>query len=162
MIQGPNRLSPVRHPERARKRRDWVLGRLEELGWASPEAVRRAKDRPIRLRLDSPTRPPAAHFVDWVESVAQEEARRRLAKGRGVVAETSLDPGLQRLAEATVAEAWPRLAKGQGGEALGIALVALDAETVFASEILRSAERTPLEDHEAPFVVGSGVARGNC
>ena len=127
IIQGPNRLSPIRHPERARQRRDWVLGRIEELGWAETDAVRQAREEPIRLVLSEPAPPPAAQFVDWVESVAHDEARRRLAKGRGIVAETTLDPWLQQLAEETVAEGWRDLARRHGGEALGIALVALDA-----------------------------------
>ncbi|MEO1365847.1 MAG: transglycosylase domain-containing protein, partial [Acidobacteriota bacterium] len=34
LIQRPNWLQPRKHPDRARQRRDWVLGRMLELGWA--------------------------------------------------------------------------------------------------------------------------------
>ena len=43
MIQGPNRLTPLRHPERARQRRDWVLERMEELGWAARDEIAKAR-----------------------------------------------------------------------------------------------------------------------
>ena len=33
----------LRHPERAGERRDWVLGRMEELGWAAPEEAAAAE-----------------------------------------------------------------------------------------------------------------------
>ena len=68
MIQGPNRLSPVRHPERAAERRDWVLERMEELGWAGPDEVAASRSSSISLRLEPPEAPMAAGFLDWVNS----------------------------------------------------------------------------------------------
>ena len=127
IIQGPNRLSPMRHPDRARGRRDWVLSRLEELGWESPQAVARAKERPLGLRRSDPERPLAGHFLGWVRGLVEDSAPRRLAKGRGYVAETSLDPWLQGWAEAAVASRLRELAPSRGGDQLAIALIALDA-----------------------------------
>jgi len=50
MIQGPNRLSPLRHPERVIDRRNWVLGRLAELGWIGGSELVQARAAPIGLR----------------------------------------------------------------------------------------------------------------
>jgi len=129
MIQGPNRLSPERHPERVRERRDWVLSRMEELGWATAAEVRRAKSRPVALDPADPEPPPAIHFVGWVAGEAREEIPRRIERGRGFVAETGLDPWLQRLAEEAVAERLAELRRRLGGAELAAALVALDARS---------------------------------
>ena len=132
MIQGPNRLSPVRHPERARERRDWVLERMEELGWAGPDEVAAARRSGLGLRLSPPLRPAAPHFLDWVASEVEARWSERLERGRGFVVETTLDPLLQSLAEKAVAghlrdlrRAHPKLRD----RALSAVLVALDGRT---------------------------------
>ncbi|MDH3283186.1 MAG: transglycosylase domain-containing protein [Acidobacteriota bacterium] len=132
MIQGPNRLSPIRHPERAKIRRDWVLGRLRELAWAEETEIERALARPVRLSTRAPVATAARHFVSWVEAEVGETAGGRLEKGRGVVVETSIDPWLQSIAEQAIAEQLgrlrrrlPRLSRMD----LSAALVALDAST---------------------------------
>jgi membrane peptidoglycan carboxypeptidase len=43
MIQGPNRLSPVRNPEAVMERYRWVLTRLVELDWLTPSAMHAAR-----------------------------------------------------------------------------------------------------------------------
>lgn len=132
MIQGPNRLNPERHPERARERRDRVLGRMEELGWASPTEVAAARRRPVRVDRTPPPPPPAQEFRDWVAALAAEGAGGRLDQGRGVVAETTLDPYLQARAEETVANHLDRLRRSYPllrRVGLSAALVALDART---------------------------------
>lgn len=132
MIQGPNRLMPTRHAERLKQRRDWVLGRLGELGWVGAAEVATAKRRPVRTRMSPPRRPMAPHFRRYVAAVARDEAPRRLKKGRGLVAETTLDPILQRLAEEVVEDELDGLRRRHRRLArapLGVALVALDAST---------------------------------
>ncbi|MEM6796174.1 MAG: penicillin-binding transpeptidase domain-containing protein, partial [Acidobacteriota bacterium] len=132
MIQGPNRLDPVEHPERVRTRRNWVLKRMEELGWASADDVARVSRRPVRTRLQKPRPPLGSSFLGWVQEIAREEAGRRLRKGRGVVAETSLDPLLQDLAERAVLAWRADLQKHHLAlreRPFEIALVTLDAET---------------------------------
>ncbi len=132
MIQGPNRLSPERHPERVRKRRDWVLSRLEELGWAEPEALAEARRQGIELRLERPGAPIGRHFLGWVASQVEDVASRRLAKGRGVVVEATLDPYLQTVAEEAVRSRLAELRRRHRSlrEApLSAALVALDPRT---------------------------------
>jgi penicillin-binding protein 1B len=129
MIQGPNRLTPVRHPERAAERRDWVLNRMAELGWARPQEVARAKAAPPRTDVSPPRPPPVTHFMDWLAELAREIAPDRLERGRGVVVETTLDAYLQQRAEQTVRdhlEALRRRHPRLRGEALSAALVALD------------------------------------
>jgi penicillin-binding protein 1B len=129
IIQSPNRLSPARHPERARERRDVVLGRLLELGWLDRAAIEAARGQRLGLNLRLPDRRPAAQFLGWVASVVEEETPRRAAKGRGAVVETGLDPYLQELAEEAVISQLDRLRRGSSrlrGSSLSAALVTLD------------------------------------
>jgi membrane peptidoglycan carboxypeptidase len=133
MIQGPNRLSPERHPKPVLERQRWVLSRLEELGWASADQVARAQRRGLpRLAIVPPAPPQARRFLSWVRAVAQEEAPSRLEEGRGFVVQTAIDPLLQARAEAAVAARLALLRRenrGLRGRPLSAALVALDAST---------------------------------
>ncbi len=132
IIQAPNRLAPDRHAEVAVARRNRVLDRMGELGWASPAEVAAARRQPLRLHLAPPAAPAAPHFVAWVDRVAHEEAPWRLEKGRGVLVETSLDLALQETAEEIVArhlkELRRRFARLRTAP-LAAAAVVLDGET---------------------------------
>jgi membrane peptidoglycan carboxypeptidase len=132
VIQGPNRLSPVRHLDRAVARQRWVLDRVEQLGWAEPAALAEARRRPPVLRIRRPERRRADDTVRWAAEIARDAAPHRLGRGRGVVIETTLDPQLQRLAERAVADGLAELRRarpGLAGRPLQAALVALDAAT---------------------------------
>lgn len=130
MIQGPNRLQPERHAERVKNRRNWVLSRMEELGWAGADEVEKAGRRPVRVDRRRPRAPLGGRFLDWVHDIAKKEAGRRLRKGRGVVAETSLDPLLQEAAEEAVSRHFEQLRRRSGKlrtAPLAMALISLDA-----------------------------------
>lgn len=128
IIQGPNRLSPQRHPEAARQRRDWVLQRMAELEWAEPAAVERARVADLGLKPGGLEAPLASHFRSWIKAWSADEVPRRIAKGRGLRIETSLDPWAQAQAEATVRRHLDTLRR-RGGDDLSMALVALDADS---------------------------------
>lgn len=132
MVQGPNRLAPDRHPEAAKDRRNWVLGRMLELGWAKPLEVAQAKGLPIRLKMGEPQRPLAPHLLKWAGEKARAEAGDWLDKGHGLVVETGLDPLLQAMAEEELAAGLQRLRAGYRSlqkVPLEAALITLDAKT---------------------------------
>jgi len=132
MIQGPNRLSPVRNPETVRPRYKWVLSRLAELEWATPSAVDAAGRRLPPLRLAPPELPMASHFVDWLEAEVGREAPNHSEEGRGAVVHSTLDPLLQEAAERIVARELGRLRSSHRnlrGKPLSAALVALDGRS---------------------------------
>jgi len=129
MVQGPNRLSPLTHPDRARVRRDWVLSRLDELDWATPDDLRRARQSDVITRRSAPLHAVPTHFLSWVSEAAKEVAGERLAHGRGVVVETSIDPLLQAIAERAVRDQLARIRRRSPrlrGRDLTAALVAID------------------------------------
>jgi len=129
LIRSPNRLSPLRHPDVAKARRDQVLARMGQLGWLPPDRLAAARARPLGLRHRAPRPPMAGSFIAWSAAVARRAAPDRIARGRGVVLETTLDPVLQAAAESAVVAATARLRREHRelrGAPLGVALVALD------------------------------------
>ena len=91
--QSPTRLNPYRHPERARRRQQWVLGRMAASGSLTADEWNRARAQPLRL---GPKRRPfeAPHFVDWTLARGGQSVLAA-ASGNGEV-RTSLDLGLNR------------------------------------------------------------------
>jgi penicillin-binding protein 1B len=131
MIRAPNRYTPDEHPERARRRRDAVLRRMHDLGMIDESALATAlaERTPVRGRLAVPSSAP--YFLDYVRAAVGTE----LGAGSPRIY-TTLDPGLQRAAEAAVARgldrlesAHRRLRRSASGERLQAALVALDPAT---------------------------------
>lgn len=133
MIQGPNRLSPVRHPERVLERQRWVLSRMEELGWTPEAEVARQVRRGLpALAVIPPEPPPARRFLSWVRAVVEDEAPGRFEEGRGFVVQTAIDPLAQASAERAVAAGLDRLRRAHPAlvrQPLSAALVALDGRT---------------------------------
>jgi penicillin-binding protein 1B len=134
LIPAPNRYSPLRHPERAKKRRDLVLRLMREQRRIGPEAEAAAAKTPLRLRKLQPPAPPGPFFVRQVErSLAGRVDATALAE-QGLSIFTTLDAGFQRAAEAAVANGLrrlearhPRLASGSARPEA--ALVALDPQS---------------------------------
>jgi penicillin-binding protein 1A len=108
LIKGPSLYDPMEHPALARQRRNFVIGRMLDLGKISPGTARRATASPLGVRGAPPelkTREPY-----FVEAVKQEvlkdpllgatdvERAKALFQG-GIKVETTLVPKMQRAAE---------------------------------------------------------------
>ena len=133
ILQAPSALHPVRHPERAKERRDLALDRMEELGWATKAEVAAAKARPLGVRPADPPRPLAtAHLRARIAAVAKDDAARRVDRGLGLEIDTSIDPWLQGRALDHAADALAdlrrRSARLRGAPLHAVVLVA-DAKT---------------------------------
>ncbi|MDH3254363.1 MAG: transglycosylase domain-containing protein [Acidobacteriota bacterium] len=103
MIQGPNRLHPQRHPERALARQRAVLERLLKLGWAASRDVELARRKGLpRLKISPPHPRVGRQLLSWLRESVEREAPRRSAEDKGVVVYTTLDPLLQSVAERAV------------------------------------------------------------
>ena len=98
--KAPNNYHPFRHTERAVERRNWVIDRMVENGFADAAAGEAAKARP----LDVTPRPTGAHI--FAADYFAEEVRRqiytiygekKLYEG-GLSVRTTLDPKLQIMA----------------------------------------------------------------
>jgi penicillin-binding protein 1B len=136
MIRGPNSYSPASNPDRARERRDVVLTRLRDLGKIPEADYRRAKREPVRARTAPGSGLVAPYFVDYVRSEIERSTEVDLADQHGLRVYTTLDPVLQRLAEAAVVKgidrletSRPRLRRAGAEERLQAALIVLDTAT---------------------------------
>jgi penicillin-binding protein 1B len=130
MARAPNAYSPALNPERARQRRDVVLGRMRDLGMLSPADYERARAEPVRAFASGPAGQRAPYFTD----LARQELEERFGGGASV--HTSLDTALQRFAETAVVRGLarleaqrPRLRRGAPASALQAVLIAVDPTT---------------------------------
>jgi penicillin-binding protein 1B len=136
MIRAPNTYSPAANPERARERRDVVLGRLRELGQISPADFEAARRAPLGTQSVVASGQPAPYFTDLVRQELEARYGDGASSSRETRVFTTLDLGLQRLAERAVARGldrvethYPRLRRTEEGQRLQAALVALDPTT---------------------------------
>ncbi len=103
--QSPSRLRPDRHPERAKRRQAYVLDRMEACGFITARQRRDALAQPLDPRPGVyPFRAP--HFCDLVGVPAPPSA--------GGAVRTTLDSGLQSLAEETLRRRLGSLAANGG------------------------------------------------
>jgi len=98
--KAPSNYDPFRHPDRAVSRRNWVIDRIVENGYATPEEGEQAKAQPLGV-----TRRPTGPRIFASEYFAEEVRREILDMfgedklyGGGLSVRTTLDPRLQRIA----------------------------------------------------------------
>jgi len=131
MIQGPNGLSPFRHPREARARRDLILDVMLNERMVDAEAHAAAKRQTLGVRREQARPSFAAHFVGKVRADLAARVDEDALSRAGFSVFTTLDAGHQAAAEAAVADqlaalerAFPRLKRAK--RPLQAALVALD------------------------------------
>jgi penicillin-binding protein 1A len=98
--KAPSWYHPIRQPDAARGRRDWVIGRMESLGVISAQEAREAQAEALVMRRRAPTEMAVAEYFT-------EEVRRELVGQHGeaflyeggLSIQTTLSPRLQRLAD---------------------------------------------------------------
>ena len=102
ITQGPERLSPRKHPERALKRRAFVLRQLWEKGFIDEPAYRAADEAPLEL-ADAQQRHPhlgaAPYFTEHVRQMLVERYGKEQVYTGGMRVHTTLELGKQRAAE---------------------------------------------------------------
>lgn len=128
MIPSPANYSPATHPDRAKERRDWVLGRLAKLGLVPQERVDQALREPIVVAPEPVVRRRAPYFAD---SAALEASRRfgveDLEDG-GYVLFSTLDWSGQQAAQKEVETGLKQIDGGRK-KSLQAALVSMDPAT---------------------------------
>lgn len=103
LSQRPEALTPFRHPERAKRRRDHVLRRMVIEGVLDAETARAAIEAPLGHVDRRPEAPMAPHFVEDVRRWLLDEFGEDGLYERGLQVETTLDTTLQLAAERAVA-----------------------------------------------------------
>ena len=94
--KGPAVYDPIRHPDRAKSRRNEVLGRMAENGFITRAQAEASKKRPLVVAPNMGMSAPSAYFVDVVRSQAERAGVPVMNGGYRVV--TTLDAALQTAA----------------------------------------------------------------
>ena len=110
VIRGPSYYNPLRHPERARERRDRVLDLMLEFEHIDAAAHRRARAQPLGvLRTDRRAGRYYPAFMDLVREQLDRGYDPELLASNGFRIFTTLDPVVQESAERAVAKSLERL-----------------------------------------------------
>src|SRR5438874_12987590 len=99
IIRSPNVLSPLKYPERAKPRRDVVLGVMRDQGYIKPEVYAAAVASPLTTSRFPKTSRSAPFFVDLVLKQLRETYPETQLKTEGLRVFTTLDTIMQRSAE---------------------------------------------------------------
>lgn len=100
--QSPSLYDPDINPEGAKDRRDYVLDRMQQLGYATPAAVKAAKAQPMEAGSLTTTIK-APHFVFYVLSQLQKQYGENEIEHGGITVRTTLDYAKQEKAQEIVA-----------------------------------------------------------
>ncbi len=104
LLKGPNYFNPDRHPDRARERLTYVLGRMQEDGFISAEQKDQALATPPKLiAYERPHRDIGFHFIDFLGREAKADGVENLTADSYTVHST-INATLQRDTEAALQE----------------------------------------------------------
>jgi penicillin-binding protein 1A len=101
MIQSPERLSPLKHPDAAKARQRYVLRRMAEAGFISQATADAEMERPIRVASRDEDRP-GLWYADAVRRLLVERYGAERVETEGLVVDVAMSPFLQRAAEAAL------------------------------------------------------------
>jgi penicillin-binding protein 1B len=104
VIASPNAMSPHRHPERALKRRDLVIGLMESQGRISPDEAARALARPVHTAAIALESGQDRYFLDALARQLPEVYDEDLLAVEGLRIYSTLDPAIQRAAVRSLTE----------------------------------------------------------
>ncbi|HVI09454.1 MAG TPA: PBP1A family penicillin-binding protein [Candidatus Binatia bacterium] len=102
IIQGPSRLSPYRHPERALERRNLVLDSMVDTHAITREQADKAKAAPLKLAPPNVEASDAPYFVDMVRDTLINKISEHDLNEQSYRIYTTLDPDLQKAAAQAV------------------------------------------------------------
>ncbi len=102
IIQGPSRLSPYRHPERALERRNLVLDSMVDTHAITREQADKAKATPLKLAPPNVEASDAPYFVDMVRDTLINKFSEHDLNDESYRIYTTLDPDLQKAAAQAV------------------------------------------------------------
>ena len=137
IISAPNRYNPVRHPSRAKARRDLVLGIMEGYGMISQEEFQETLLLPLEVTPTSNFNfSNAPYFVDYVQDILEERLGGSALTGSKYKVYTSLNMELQQAAFESIKQGVSELDEKLASEKRAIAkgtvqasLIALDPRT---------------------------------
>jgi penicillin-binding protein 1A len=122
IIRSPGRYSPIENPDAVRERRNLVLTKMRELGFITAESERLARAEDLAIAPPSDVPEFAPYFVEYVKQTLIDELGSEAVFQGGLRVYTTLNPSMQRAAEAAAATL------GNEGDP-SVALVCIDHRT---------------------------------
>jgi len=98
LVQSPERLSPVKHPDAAKERQRYVLRRMAAEGFVSKATADAEAAKPIRVARRSGDTP-GASYADAVRKYLDQRYGAERVETDGLVVEVAMDPAQQKAAE---------------------------------------------------------------
>lgn len=114
LLPRPEGYSPLKSPERAKERRDYVLRRMAEEGYVDEATARATMELPIELPPTRGIEEEAPFFTEEVRRWLQERYGATGVYQEGLVVRTTMDRELQAVAERAVENGLRALDKRQG------------------------------------------------
>jgi penicillin-binding protein 1A len=128
--QSPSRYSPLTHFAEAQARQRYVLNRMADEGYITPEAARQAFQQTLHFRNHKEQQDLYGYFTQYVRQLLEQRFGREKLLRQGLVVTTTLDPRLQAEALRTIREGTAAIGKRlPGNDTPQGALVALEAKT---------------------------------
>ncbi|PSR15819.1 penicillin-binding protein [filamentous cyanobacterium CCP3] len=133
LIQAPESYSPFHNYQATKQRQAIVLNRMRQLGWITPEEEVAARDAPLLVGEVKSFRSSISPYVTeaTVQELKQRFGNEAVVKG-GMRVQTTVDLGMQQMAEATVQRHNARIRH----IADQMALVAIDPRTHFVKAMV--------------------------
>ena len=119
LLKAPSRLSPARNLKVAHRRASLVLDSMAAVEFISEADAAQAKKQPAKLIKQEKLAGTARHFSDWVRAQLPIHAGRNAA---ALTVYTTLDPVLQKIAEAALARGLQDASKRGAGEGALVAI----------------------------------------
>ena len=129
--KGPTSYSPIRHPDRALKRRNLVLSEMLNDGVITQAQCDEAKQTPLVLKIEQTPNTVAPYFVEEVRRQLEQEYGADAVHGAGLKIYTTMDLDLQLVANKAVLDGTAAYERRHGwkGKLINVATPDVDLET---------------------------------
>ena len=146
LVQSPERLSPVKHPQAAKDRQKYVLRRMAEEGFISRKVAEAEAAKPVLVASRSGD-PVGAWYADAVRKYLDQRYGAERVETDGLHVDVAMDPAYQKAAEQALTAQLRAVDKRQGWRG---AVAHLDEKQVAAAmplwrERLKAARPQPGE-----------------
>src|SRR5512136_840480 len=115
LVKAPSRYSPVNNLKRAKDRQAYVLTRMTELGFVSPEQKEKALQTPLKIQSrESAYFSKAPYFTEFIRHLVERKYGKEKLYREGLRIYTTLSLSLQKTAQKSVEAGLRELDKREG------------------------------------------------